>query len=181
MSRIGKQPIPIPSGVVVTIEGRRVSVSGRLGAMTYELPSVIQARLEGEEVHIQPIRTGRETPRFWGLARAIVANMIHGVTDGYQKRLIMEGVGYRPILEGKDLVLHVGFSHPVRVSPPDGIQFGIEKNTIIVSGIDKQRVGDITASLRKIRKPEPYKGSGIRYEGEIIRRKAGKKAATGTA
>ncbi|MBI4134230.1 MAG: 50S ribosomal protein L6 [Candidatus Terrybacteria bacterium] len=177
MSRIGKQPIFLPEGVEVDVRERVVRVSGKLGTLTMELPEAVAVEREDRRLRVAPRKETKQTPALWGLTRALLANAVRGVSEGFAVRLILEGIGYRAALEGDTLVLTLGFSHPVRVPAPEGIRFSVEKNVITVSGFDKQQVGNVAASIRAFRKPEPYKGKGIRREGEIVRRKAGKKAA----
>jgi len=177
MSRIGKKPITIPSGVDVKIDGSKITVKGPKGELTRDLRPEILFEIKDNKIVFTLVRNDKKSRAFWGLTRSLVNNMIIGVTEGYIKKLQLEGVGYRAVLEGQDLVFQVGYSHPVRVSPEEGITFSVEKNIISVSGIDKQQVTHTAAKIRKIRPPEPYKGKGIRYEGEIIKRKVGKKAA----
>lgn len=172
MSRIGKKPILIPQGVEVKIEGRRVTVKGPKGTLTREFRP--EVRIEAQEGRIL---VSSENSAFWGLTRTLIQNQILGVTQGYEKKLEIHGVGYRASREGEDLVLNVGFSHPVKIKKPEGIEFSVEKNIITVSGIDKELVGQVAARIRQVRPPEPYKGKGIRYQGESVRKKAGKKAA----
>ncbi|MDX6581762.1 MAG: large subunit ribosomal protein [Solirubrobacterales bacterium] len=177
MSRIGRKPIPVPEGVSVALAPGRVTVNGPKG----ELEQVISARMEVvEEDGTLTVRrpTDRGTDRaIHGLTRSLVANMVVGVTDGYEKRLEITGVGYRAKLAGKALELSVGYSHPVSIPAPDGIEFEVPQPTqVIVRGIDKQLVGEIASQVRRVRPPEPYKGKGIRYEGEHVRRKVGKRA-----
>jgi large subunit ribosomal protein L6 len=177
MSRIGRQPIPVPSGVTIAIEPERVTVNGPKG----ELSERIHRDITVEQVDGQ-LRVTRPTNRgehraLHGLTRTLVANMVQGVTDGFEKRLEIQGVGYRAQLRGRDLELALGYSHPVSVPAPDGIEFEVPQPTrIIVRGPSKQQVGEIAAIIRKQRKPEPYKGKGIRYEGEYVARKVGKRA-----
>jgi large subunit ribosomal protein L6 len=177
MSRIGKQPIPVPAGVTVAIEPELVTVNGPKG----ELMERVQRDIKVERVDDQIIVT-RPTDRgehraLHGLTRTLIANMVLGVTDGFEKRLEIQGVGYRAVLRGRDLELALGYSHPVSVKAPDGIEFEVPVPTrIVVRGASKQRVGEVAALIRKQRKPEPYKGKGIRYEGEYIARKVGKRA-----
>ena len=177
MSRIGKQPIELPSGVNVAISPGRVQVNGPLGELSQNVP----ARMKVEHVDAT-LTVTRPTERgddraLHGLTRSLLANMVEGVTNGFQKRLEIQGVGYRAALRGTDLELNVGFSHPVVMKPPQGITFEVpEATAVVVKGIDKQQVGEIAAQVRKVRPPEPYKGKGIRYEGEYVRRKVGKRA-----
>lgn len=179
MSRIGKQPIPIPSGVQVTLDGLVITVQGPKGELRREIHPEMQVAVDdGSIVVARP--SDRPTHRaLHGLTRALLANMVIGVESGYSKTLEMQGVGYRVQLMGANLQLAVGFSHTVDVAAPDGITFEVEGNTkIIVRGIDKELVGQTAAEIRKVRPPEPYKGKGIRYEGEHVRRKAGKAVKT---
>lgn len=175
MSRIGKQPIPVPAGVEVTIKDRTVAVKGPLGELSYVHPEAITVVQEGDEIIVTRPDDERQNRAYHGLVRALIANMVEGVTKGFEKRLELVGVGYRASLKGGKLDLQLGFSHPVVVEAPEGITFEVPDQThIIVRGIDKQRVGETAAIVRKWRKPEPYKGKGIRYEGEHVRRKEGK-------
>ncbi|WP_165044684.1 50S ribosomal protein L6 [Adlercreutzia sp. ZJ138] len=175
MSRIGKQPIAIPAGVDVTIEGTTVSVKGPKGELSRTLPGIMIIEREGDEIIVKRPDDTREARSFHGLTRTLIANMIEGVTNGYTKKLQMVGVGYRAALKGADLEMQLGFSHPVHVECPEGITFTVPSPTeIIVSGPSKEQVGQVAANIRKWRKPEPYKGKGIRYEGEHVRRKVGK-------
>lgn len=176
MSRIGNQPITVPSGVEITIgKNNDVTVKGPKGELSSSLSSRMTiAQEDGTLTVIRP-NDARENKAMHGLTRSLLNNMVVGVTDGYTKRLEIHGVGYRAQLDGKNLVLNVGFSHQVRITPPEGITFSVEANTrVAVSGIDKQMVGEEAAKIRIVRPPEPYKGKGIRYAGEYVRRKAGK-------
>lgn len=176
MSRVGKKPILIPEGVEVKIEGQRVFVKGPKGELQREIRPEIKVEIKDGEVILTPQIESKKTPAFWGLSRVLISNMISGVKEGYEKKLEIIGVGFKAVLEGQDLTLNLGFSHPVKVKAPEGIKFSIEKNMITVSGIDKELVAQAAANIRKEKKPEPYKGKGIRYLGEQIRRKVGKKA-----
>jgi large subunit ribosomal protein L6 len=177
MSRIGKQPIPIPAGVSVSLDPGRVMVAGPLGTLQQSVPQRITIEQgDGELVVKRPTERG-EDRALHGLTRTLVANMVEGVTKGFEKRLEIQGVGYRAALRGTDLVLNVGYSHEVEMKAPKGITFEVPVPTqITVKGIDKQQVGQIAAEIRRVRPPEPYKGKGIRYEGEQVRRKVGKRA-----
>ena len=177
MSRIGRKPIPLPSGVEVTVSPGRVAVKGPLGALSQTVPQRITVdQQDGELVVTRPTDRG-EDRALHGLTRTLVANMIEGVTKGFEKRLEIQGVGYRAQLKGQDLELLLGFSHPVPYKAPEGIAFDVPQPTqVVVKGIDKQRVGQIAAEIRAARPPEPYKGKGVRYEGEYVRRKVGKRA-----
>ncbi|OGZ21104.1 MAG: 50S ribosomal protein L6 [Candidatus Nealsonbacteria bacterium RIFCSPLOWO2_12_FULL_39_31] len=175
MSRIGKKPILIPDGVDVKIGGSMVAVKGPKGELQREVLPEIKVEIEGKEIKISPQKETKKTGAFWGLTRALIFNMVKGVKDGFEKKLQIEGVGYKANLEGENLVLQVGFSHPVKIDKDGGIKFTVEKNIITISGPDKELVGQVSAKIRKIRPPEPYKGKGIRYLGEVVARKAGKK------
>ena len=177
MSRIGKQPIPVPSGVDVTIEGSTVTVKGPKGTLTQTFDSVIEIALEDGVVYVRRPNDERRQRSLHGLTRTLVANMITGVSEGFVRNLEIVGVGYRAQLKGSDLDLSLGLSHPMVVKAEGGVTFEVPApNRISVKGIDKQRVGQVAAEIRKIRPPEPYKGKGIRYAGEHVRRKAGKAA-----
>jgi large subunit ribosomal protein L6 len=177
MSRIGKQPIPVPTGVTVTIEPELVTVRGPKGELSERIHRDIEVEQnDGELVVRRPTDRG-EHRALHGLTRTLVANMVQGVTDGFEKRLEIQGVGYRAQLRGRDLELALGYSHPVSIKAPDGIEFEVPQPTrIVVRGASKQMVGEAAALIRKQRKPEPYKGKGIRYEGEYVARKVGKRA-----
>ena len=177
MSRSGKQPLELPSGVNVAISPGRVQVNGPLGELSQNVPARMQIdQDDGTLVVKRPTERGDDRA-LHGLTRSLVANMVEGVTRGFEKRLELQGVGYRAALRGTDLELNVGFSHPVVIKPPQGISFEVpDATTVLVKGIDKQQVGEIAAQVRKVRPPEPYKGKGIRYEGEYVRRKVGKRA-----
>lgn len=176
MSRIGNQPVEIPSGVDVEIKGTHLKVKGPKGELQHTFPPVVVISMENDQVVVKPTSEEKFSRAMYGTARAVIGNMVTGVSEGFEKNLEIEGVGYRAEMEGKNLVLHVGFSHSVTVEPPEGITFEVgERNREIkIEGYDKQVVGQIAAEIRKVRPPEPYKGKGIRYRGEYIRRKAGK-------
>jgi large subunit ribosomal protein L6 len=177
MSRIGKKPIAVPSGVTVTIDPQVVRVHGPKGELSERIPRDITVAQEGEEILVTRPTDRGEHRALHGLTRSLVANMVEGVTEGFQKTLEIQGVGYRAQLKGKDLELALGYSHPVPVKAPDGIEFEVPQPTrVIVKGISKQAVGEVAAYIRKQRPPEPYKGKGIRYEGEYVARKVGKRA-----
>jgi large subunit ribosomal protein L6 len=175
MSRIGRMPITVPSGVEVTIEGRTVQVKGPKGELSLSVSAPIEvAQSDGTITVSRPSDEG-EIRALHGLSRSLIANMVTGVTEGYSKTMEIVGVGYRVQAKGKDLEFALGFSHPVPVPAPDGITFRVETPTrFVVEGIDKQQVGEVAANIRKLRKPDPYKGKGVRYQGEQIRRKVGK-------
>lgn len=176
MSRIGKKSIPIPEGVTVTVGGNLIRVKGTKGELKREIHPDVQVAAEEKEIKVSIKRKSRKSFALWGLFRTLLANLVEGVTKGFEKKLEFEGIGFRAALEGNTLVMQLGFSHPVRFEAPDGVKFSVEKNVITVSGIDKELVGNTAAKIRALRLPEPYKGKGIRYQGEVIRRKAGKKA-----
>ncbi len=177
MSRIGSKPIPLPAGVDMSADPGRVVVTGPLGELAQAVPARMKVeRRDGEIVVTRPTERG-EDRALHGLTRTLIANMVEGVTKGFERRLEIQGVGYRAALRGAALELNVGFSHPVVVQPAAGISFEVPAPTqIVVKGIDKQQVGQTAAEIRKVRPPEPYKGKGIRYEGEYVRRKVGKRA-----
>lgn len=176
MSRIGKMPVPVPSAVDVTIEGTKVTVKGPKGEMTREFHPAMTISLEDGEVRVERPNDERSNKALHGLTRALINNMVIGVTEGYSKTLEIRGTGYRAELQGKTLVMNLGFSHPVVIEPPEGIEFesNPRASTITVKGYDKQMVGQIAAEIRDWRPVEPYLGKGIRYSDEVVRRKAGK-------
>lgn len=175
MSRIGKRPISIPAKVQVTINGQEIAVKGPKGELSRVLPGQINVEQDGETLRVVRRDESRSARQLHGLCRTLVANMVEGVSQGFQRRLEIQGVGYRAQVQGRNLVLTVGYSHPVQIEPPAGIQMAVENNTnVIVSGIDKEVVGNLAAQIRAVRPPEVYKGKGIRYAGEFVRRKAGK-------
>jgi large subunit ribosomal protein L6 len=176
LSRIGKLPIPVPSGVDINIDGQQVVVKGPKGTLSHTVAEPISVeRAEDGTLAVKRPNDERQNRALHGLTRSLVNNLVVGVTDGYEKKMEIHGVGYRVLLKGSDLEFSLGFSHPVKVSPPDGITFAVETATrFSVQGIDKQRVGEVAANIRKLRKPDPYKGKGVRYAGEKIRRKVGK-------
>ncbi len=175
MSRIGRMPIAVTGGVDVTIDGRAVTVKGPKGTLNHTLAEPITIERTGDDLVIARPDDERESKSLHGLSRTLVANMVQGVTEGYTKSLEIVGTGYRVQARGSDLEFSLGFSHPVLVSAPDGVSFAVESPTrFTVSGIDKQQVGQIAANLRRLRRPDPYKGKGVRYQGEQVRRKAGK-------
>ena len=175
MSRLGKIPVVIPAGVQVKVDGQTVEVKGSKGAMTRRLHPEIKAEVKDGKVHFTPVVDKENTSALWGLNRVLVANMITGVSQGYRRELEIVGVGYKAEIKGKDLQVAAGFSKPVAVKAPKGIAFSVENQTkITIDGCDKELVGRVASELRKIRPPEPYKGKGLKYAGEHIRRKAGK-------
>ncbi|HVY33704.1 MAG TPA: 50S ribosomal protein L6 [Caulobacteraceae bacterium] len=176
MSRIGKKPIAIPSGVTVTLDGQTVAVKGPKGQLAWTVSEEIEITLDNGQLTLAPRNETQRARGMWGLSRTLVDNMVTGVTKGYEEVLELVGVGYRAALKGQALSMQLGFSHDVDIPPPQGITFAVPKQTEVrISGIDKQLVGEIAARIRRIRPPEPYKGKGVRYAGEQVRRKEGKK------
>ena len=176
MSRIGKKPVPVPSGVTVTLEGRTVKVKGSKGELQVQLVDLVEVKHENDEITVSPVDQSKPARSAWGLSRTLIANMITGVTDGFTKTLEINGVGYRAALQGQGLQLNLGYSHDVVYAIPQGIDIKVPKPTeIVVSGIDKQRVGQVASEIRAWRPPEPYKGKGVKYADETIFRKEGKK------
>lgn len=175
MSRIGKKPIFIPTGVEVQVNNQNVLVKGAKGSLELTLHPKVKAEVKDNEVKVTVVQTeDKEEKSLWGLFRTLINNMVEGVVKGFSKQLEINGIGFKAAVQGKKLILNVGYSHPVEYEIPQGIEVKVEKNIIIISGIDKQRVGQVAAEIRAIKKPEPYKGKGIKYVGEIIRRKVGK-------
>jgi large subunit ribosomal protein L6 len=181
MSRIGKKPVPIPAGVQVKIDGSEVTVKGPKGELRRTFSEAISVTQEGTELKVTRPDDLRETRALHGLTRALLNNMVEGVTSGYKKTMVIEGVGYRAEMAGTNLMLYLGYSHPIMIRPPHGITIGADPKakTIFVEGIDKEQVGEVSAEIRALRPPEPYKGKGIRYENEVVRRKAGKAGKVG--
>jgi len=176
MSRIGKKPVAIPSGVTASIDGGQLSVKGPKGTLSIPLADEVTYAIEDGNVSVQPANQGKRARSFWGMQRTLVQNLIVGVTEGYTKKLLITGVGYRANAQGKTLKLQLGYSHDVDFAVPEGIEIKTPDNTTVeISGIDKQKVGQVAAEIRRWRKPEPYKGKGIKYAGEFIFRKEGKK------
>lgn len=175
MSRIGKRPISVPKQVTLTINGQQVTVKGPKGELSRVLPPEVVVEHEGEIVNVKRASESRTARQRHGLCRTLVFNMVEGVSKGFERRLEIQGVGYRASVQGTNLVLNVGYSKPVEMIPPEGVRVAVENNTnVIISGIDKEIVGNMAARVRAVRPPEPYKGKGIRYQGEVVRRKAGK-------
>ncbi|AGH49337.1 MULTISPECIES: 50S ribosomal protein L6 [Sphingomonas] len=176
MSRTGKKPVAIPAGVTATIEGRELSVKGPKGTLTLPLADEVTYAIEDGQIAIQPANDTKRARSFWGMQRTLVQNLVTGVTEGFSKTLQITGVGYRANLQGKNLKLQLGYSHDVDFAVPEGITIATpDQTTVQISGIDKQKVGQVAAEIRRWRKPEPYKGKGIKYAGEFIFRKEGKK------
>ena len=180
MSKIGKKPIKIPDGITIAVDGQEVKVKGPKGELSLKLPKEIELKSDGKELLVLPVGKSKKTPALWGTIRAVIANMVSGVEKGFEKKLEIEGVGFKAQIQGDNLVLSLGFSHPVIFKPPEGVKVIVEKNVITVSGISLEMVGQVAANIRALKNPEPYKGKGIRYTGEIVRRKAGKKVAGAT-
>jgi large subunit ribosomal protein L6 len=178
MSRIGKNKIEIPKGVEVKKEGNNIKVKGPKGELSQETRPEVEISIKENEITVSPKIKTKQTNAYWGLTRALLANMVKGVTEGFEKKLEIRGVGYRASMEGEKLVLKVGFSHLVNIEKPEGIDFSVDKNIITVSGINKQKVGQMAAKIKKVRPPDAYKGKGIRYLGEEVKKKEGKKAVT---
>jgi large subunit ribosomal protein L6 len=176
MSRIGKRPVPLPSGVTATTEGRTLSVKGPKGTLSLQMREEISYDISENGISVQPANETKQARAFWGMQRTLVQNLVTGVSEGFTKVLEITGVGYRATAQGKSLKLQLGYSHDVNVDVPDGIEVRTPDNTTVeVSGIDRQKVGQVAAEIRRWRKPEPYKGKGIKYRGEYIFRKEGKK------
>lgn len=180
MSRIGKQPILLPAGVDAKNENGCVTIKGPKGTLTQKLHPAVTITQDGNVLHVNVLEPENKDHRaLWGLFQRLISNMVSGVTSGFEKKLEVNGVGYKVAISGKKLTLHLGFSHPIDIILPDGVDGKVEKNLITLSSIDKQLVGEIAAHIRKLRKPEPYKGKGIKYSDEVVRRKAGKAGKAG--
>ena len=178
MSRIGKKIVTIPGGVEIKYQGKLLNVKGPKGTLDLNIFDEIDLEIKDKEIIVNKIRNSKQAPALWGLTRALINNLILGVTEGYEKQLELQGVGFRMSVQGKKINLALGFSHPVEVLIPEGIEAKIgEANVLVISGVDKQKVGQFAADIRGLKKAEPYKGKGFRYVGEYVRRKAGKKAA----
>lgn len=180
MSRVGRASIPCPQGVEVKVVGRRVEVKGPKGELSRDIHPAMEVRVEDGSLRVIRATDKKTHKSLHGLTRSLLANMVRGVTEGFERRLELEGLGYRALLQGRTLTLHVGFSHPVVYEPPAGISFALDernKNIVIIRGIDREQVGQVAAEIRAIRRPEPYRGKGIRYVGERVRRKVGKAGA----
>ena len=176
MSRIGKKAVAVPAGVTVTLDGQAITVKGPKGQLAWTVVDDIEVKFENNELTLSPRSDSKRAKAMWGLSRTLVANLVHGVTQGYEEVLELVGVGYRAALKGQSLSMQLGYSHDVDVPPPAGITFAVPKQTEVrVAGIDKQLVGEVAARIRRLRPPEPYKGKGVRYSGEKVRRKEGKK------
>lgn len=183
LSRLGRKPVAIPSGVNVSVSGQTIEIQGSRGKLAWKLPHGILAKVDGSQIKLSPATNGSQTKPLHGLSRRLVLNMVEGVTKGFVKRLMIEGVGYRAQVAGNKLTMSLGFSHPYNFDIPSDVQIKIDPKTpniLSIEGNDKQRVGEVAAQIRTVRPPEPYKGTGIRYENEVIKRKAGK-AAVGAA
>ena len=178
MSRIGKKVINIPESVTISVDGSLVTVKGPKGTLSFDMHPTMALKVSGNEAQVEKAKADKNISAFWGLTRAMIQNMVVGVTEGYQKKLELQGVGFRMSVQGKKINLALGFSHPVVVDVPEGIEAKIEENNVLtITGIDKQLVGQFAADVRSLKEVEPYKGKGFRYVGEHVRRKAGKKAA----
>jgi len=181
MSKIGKQPIEIPKGVEVKLSDNYIFVKGGKGELSLLIPKNFNIEIKDTFIYVYPKKMLKETNMMWGTLRALISNLIKGVTEGYEKKLQIEGIGYKAFVEGNKIILNVGYTHPVEIEAPKNVTFKVEKNIITISGIDKQLVGQVAANIRKVKPPEPYKGKGIRYVGEKVRQKAGKKAVAATS
>jgi large subunit ribosomal protein L6 len=176
MSRIGKKPVPVPQGVTATVDGQTITAKGPKGELKFVVNDEVLVKLEDGEISVQPRDESKDARSKWGMSRSQIVNILHGVKDGFEKKLEINGVGYRAALQGKDLQLALGFSHDVVYRAPEGVTISVPKPTeIVVAGIDKQVVGQVAAEIREYRSPEPYKGKGVKYAGEVIVRKEGKK------
>ncbi|MBM6575711.1 50S ribosomal protein L6 [Microvirga sp. SRT01] len=176
MSRIGKKAIPVPAGVTASIDGKTMSVKGPKGTLTLAMRDEISYSVEDGSISVQPANDTKQARAFWGMQRTLVANLVTGVTEGFTKKLLITGVGYRAAAQGRNLKLQLGYSHDVDIAVPEGLEVKTPDNTTVeISGADKQKVGQLAAEIRRWRKPEPYKGKGIKYDGEFIFRKEGKK------
>lgn len=180
MSRLAKKPLIIISGVTLTEDGHLLSFKGPKGEKELKILDGVKVRVEGQNVSVEPTRNAKVAKMNTGTMWSLIRNTLSGLTEGFSKVLEIEGVGFRAALEGKTLVLNLGFVNPVRFNPPEGITINVEKNTVTISGSDKQLVGQVAAEIRSFKKPEPYKGKGIKYQGEVVRRKSGKKATATT-
>ena len=180
MSKVGKKPISIPDGVEIQINDSTVEVKGKEGSIIVPVLPFTKAEVKDQEVLVSAYGENKQSKANWGTMRALTQNAVTGATSGFLRELEIQGVGYRAALEGNTLVLYLGFSHPIKFSVPPGIKINVEKNFIKVSGIDKSLVGQVAAKIRELKKPEPYQGKGIRYKGELVKRKAGKKVASAT-
>jgi large subunit ribosomal protein L6 len=177
MSKIGKKPIEIPAGITATIDGSVITLKGANGTLKVSVPQFVTSKMEGNVITFTIGEETKQARSNWGTTGALLRNAIAGLTTGFEKRLDVQGIGYKAALEGKNLVLSVGYSHPVKFPVPEGVKIVLEKSFVIITGIDRQLVGQVAATIRKIKKPEPYQGKGIRYVGEQVRRKEGKKVA----
>ena len=176
MSRIGKNPVALPAGVTVEVKGQTVKAKGKLGELSFTVHDEVSATLDGTQVVVAPRSESKMARSVWATTRTVIRNMVQGVSEGYTKKLEIQGVGYRAALQGQDLVLQLGFSHEVRYPVPEGIKIAVEKQTqLTITGIDKEKVGQVSAEIYRMKPPEPYKGKGIRYAGQYILRKEGKK------
>lgn len=178
MSLIGKKPIIIPDKVEVIIDNGVFLAKGPLGELKRKFKNDIEISIKEKEINLKPAKESKSASMLWGTYASHIKNMIEGVTKGFEKKLVIEGVGYKAQMEGQKIVFGLGFSHPVKIDIPQSLKVAVEKNNIKISGIDKEEVGSFSAKIRSLKKPEPYKGKGIRYENEVVRRKSGKKAAT---
>ena len=176
MSRIGKKAVPVPAGVTASVNGKELSVKGPKGTLSLQMSDLINYDVQSDGIAVQPANETKQARAFWGMQRTLVQNLVTGVTDGFTKKLLITGVGYRASAQGKKLKLQLGYSHDVDIDVPEGIEVKTpDQTTVEISGVDKQKVGQLAAEIRRWRKPEPYKGKGIKYDGEFVFRKEGKK------
>lgn len=181
MSKIGRKPIDIPKDILVEIKDNFITIKGKAGELKREIPDSLSVKIENSQIIVERKNDLKETKALHGTYRALINNMIVGLTNGFQKVLLLHGVGYKAMLQGKKLVIYLGYTHPIEIEPPPGIEFNVEKDIrITVKGYDKELVGQVAANIRKLRDPDPYKAKGVRYEDEVIRRKAGKALSKGT-
>lgn len=179
MSKIGKKPIVIPDGVTIKVSGKEIQIKGSKGELSMIVNPAVNIETKDKEIILTIANDSKENRSVWGTTRMLIENMIKGVVTGFEKKLEIQGIGFKAALQGKDkIVLNVGFTHPVELTAPKGVEFKLEKNFIIISGVDKQKVGQIAAEIRASKPPEPYLGKGIRYVGEVVKRKAGKKVVS---
>lgn len=179
MSRVGRKPIKIPESAEVKVSGKKISVKGPKGTLNFDFHSDIKVDVSEEEIRVSVDKNTKQAYSLWGLTRMLIANMIEGVTKGFEKQLELQGVGFRMAIQGRKLQMALGFSHPVEMEIPEGLEAKVEKNVLTIWGTDKQKVGQFAASVRALKRVEPYKGKGFRYRGEIVRKKVGKKAVGG--
>ncbi len=179
MSKIGRQPIEIPDSVTVQLEGRKVTIKGKEGELSFSLPISLKVKVDNKQILISPEDNSRQTKALWGTWRSLLANAVQGVEKGWEKTLQVVGTGYKAQLDGEAVIFRVGFSHQVKIEPPDGVKFVVNGDLVTVRGADRQLVGEVAAKMRRLRPPDPYKGKGIRYQNEVVKLKPGKVAKAG--